>query len=331
MSCELKHGLLIGALLAAVLNGLCADSGSGRVLPGVRKMAERLQRIVQAEDPMSNSFRNRERAAILEEAVRQEKNPGIIWNNLQPLADERLKAGYPLAALESRRKIDELAIALSQKFDSRETQTFMHEKALCYLRLGEQQNCLTNHTIESCLLPIRSLGVYGRQEGPREAIKILTESLRRFRDDNKGVWLLNLAYMTLGEYPDKVPPQWLLPPRVFESDYDLKRFTDVSSGAHLDLHGWAGGSVLEDFDGDGFLDLMISSMEIRTQLRYFRNNGDGTFTERTGEAGLTGEVGGLNILQTDYNNDGHPDVLVLRGGCRCCTAVPMSPCLPAAQ
>ena len=79
MSCELKHGLLISALLAAALNGFCADSGLGRVLPGVRRMAERLQRIVQAEDPMSNSFRNRERAAILEEAVRQVKNPGIIW------------------------------------------------------------------------------------------------------------------------------------------------------------------------------------------------------------------------------------------------------------
>ena len=50
------------------------------------------------------------------------------------------------------------------------------------------------------------------------------------------------------------------------------------------------------------------------QLRYFHNNGDGTFTERTEAAGLTGEVGGLNMIHADYNNDGHPDVLVLRGG-----------------
>ena len=32
------------------------------------------------------------------------------------------------------------------------------------------------------------------------------------------------------------------------------------------------------------------------------------------EAGLEGIVGGLNINQTDYNNDGYIDVLVLRGG-----------------
>ena len=34
----------------------------------------------------------------------------------------------------------------------------------------------------------------------------------------------------------------------------------------------------------------------------------------TAQAGLLGEVGGLNLVETDYNNDGHPNVLVLRGG-----------------
>ncbi|PYS94017.1 MAG: hypothetical protein DMF50_12920 [Acidobacteria bacterium] len=71
---------------------------------------------------------------------------------------------------------------------------------------------------------------------------------------------------------------------------------------------------MEDFDGDGFLDIMASSMGLRDQLHLFHNNGDGTFTERSEAAGLTGEVGGLNIVHADYDNDGHPDVLVLRGG-----------------
>jgi len=313
MSFEMKYCLLIGIGLAVALNCAAADQGSEKVSPGVGKMAERLQQIIRAEDPMSNPFRNRERAAILEELIRQEKELGFVWEKLPRLADEQLRAGYPLSALESYRRFDELSAALNQKLDSRQTKMIMHEKALCYLRLGEQQNCLTNHTIESCLLPIRSLGIYGRQEGPRGAITILTEILQRYRNDTRAIWLLNIAYMVVGEYPDKVPRQWLLPPRVFESDYNLKRFADVSSGADLDFHGWAGGCVLEDFDSDGFLDLMISSWEIRTQMRYLRNNGDGTFSERTREAGLTGEVGGLNMIQSDYNNDGHPDVLVLRG------------------
>jgi hypothetical protein len=49
-------------------------------------------------------------------------------------------------------------------------------------------------------------------------------------------------------------------------------------------------------------------------LHFFHNNGDGTFTDRTTQAGLNGEIGGLNIIQADYNNDGCMDILVLRGG-----------------
>src|SRR5690349_6361888 len=48
-------------------------------------------------------------------------------------------------------------------------------------------------------------------------------------------------------------------------------------------------------------------------MRYFHNRGDGTFQDRTSEAGLAGEVGSLNIQQTDYNNDGWPDIWALRG------------------
>ena len=70
---------------------------------------------------------------------------------------------------------------------------------------------------------------------------------------------------------------------------------------------------MEDFDADGDLDIMCSSWGLRDQLRYFQNNADGTFSERTKEAGLIGIVGGLNMVHADYDNDGNPDVLVLRG------------------
>ena len=72
----------------------------------------------------------------------------------------------------------------------------------------------------------------------------------------------------------------------------------------LDANDLAGGVIIDDFDNDGYYDLVISAWDLDGQLRYFHNNGDGTFTERTSEAGLVGEVGALNIQQTDYNNDG---------------------------
>jgi hypothetical protein len=72
--------------------------------------------------------------------------------------------------------------------------------------------------------------------------------------------------------------------------------------------------VVEDFDGDGKLDVMVSSSGPMDQMHLFLNNGDGTFRDVTRTSGLMGEMGGLNLVVTDYNNDGHPDVLVLRGG-----------------
>jgi hypothetical protein len=41
---------------------------------------------------------------------------------------------------------------------------------------------------------------------------------------------------------------------------------------------------------------------------------DGTFVDRTEQAGLLGLPGGLNLVQADYDDDGDVDVLILRGG-----------------
>jgi len=187
-------------------------------------------------------------------------------------------------------------------------------RALCWLRIGEMENCVLNHTAASCLAPIAPAGFHKLPRGSRAALAILCEELQKHPDDLRARWLFNIASMTLGEYPDKVPSQWLVPPSAFASDYDIGRFTDIAPNLGLDVNDLAGGVVADDFDNDGLIDLLVSSWGMDGPLRYFRNNGDGTFTERTHEAGLDGEVGALNMVQADYNNDGFVDVLLLRGG-----------------
>ncbi len=76
----------------------------------------------------------------------------------------------------------------------------------------------------------------------------------------------------------------------------------------------AGGVVVDDFRGNGLLDVVTSSMDACEPLHVFRNNGDGTFAERSTQAGVSDQLGGLNLIQADYNNDGCMDLLVLRGG-----------------
>ena len=81
----------------------------------------------------------------------------------------------------------------------------------------------------------------------------------------------------------------------------------------LDTFSLSGGAVADDFDGDGYLDFFVSTSDLAGQLRFFRNGGDGTFADRTEAANLNGLLGGLNLVQADYDNDGHLDLLVLRG------------------
>ena len=99
---------------------------------------------------------------------------------------------------------------------------------MCHLRLGELENCLSNHTSDSCIFPIGGSGVHLFQRGSRGAVAVLSGLLDEQPGNLAARWLLNVAYMTLGEYPDKVPPKWLIPAKVFESDYQIPRFYDVA-------------------------------------------------------------------------------------------------------
>ena len=279
---------------------------------GVRRMNARLDAIVRNMEPTRNVFLNEARAARLRMEVASiadlhEKISGTTF-----LADELLKTG----------RIDE-AMRLIEPFVSptpglaphvppyARTHEFL---GLAAMRLGETQNCITQHNGESCLLPIRGGGIYVAKEGPRQAIAHFKKSLELDPEDLGVRWLLNLAYMTLGEYPAGVPAQWLLRPLTFDSKGKMVRFKDVSGATGIDMRQHAGGSIFDDFDGDGLLDLVVSSMGVRDQLRYFRNRGDGRFEDRTEAAGLLGEWGGLNVMHADYNNDGWLDLLLLRGG-----------------
>jgi hypothetical protein len=58
---------------------------------------------------------------------------------------------------------------------------------------------------------------------------------------------------------------------------------------------------------------VTSSIDSCAPLRFFRRMENGSFNEQAGRAGLGDQLGGLNILQGDYNNDGRLDILVLRG------------------
>ncbi len=194
--------------------------------------------------------------------------------------------------------------------------TLRMEEALgvAYLHKSGAENGVHRAPGEICLFPLRPGQSYTRTGDSERAIEHFLRFLKQKPGDLEVQWLLNLAYMTIGRYPDKVPAAYLIPPAAFASAEDVGRFRDVAPQAGLNIVGTAGGVIVDDFAGTGRFDVVTSNFDSCGPMHYFRNNGDGTFAERTSAAGLDGQSGGLNMMQTDYNNDGCKDILVLRGG-----------------
>jgi FG-GAP-like repeat/ASPIC and UnbV len=281
---------------------------------GTKKMAELLKALEENSDLTTNVYLNHRRAEEFRSAALREPDLWRLPDQRFKLARELLYSGNCDDALA---EIEGIESDLKEKvfyLDSVAQREIQKLKSMTLLRLAEQENCCALHSQDSCFVPIRGEGIHKLRRGSEGAIEVLSQLLKSDPYDLGSRWLLNIAYMTLDEYPQGVPPDYLIAPSAFESENDIGRFCDVAKLAGLEVVGIAGGTIMEDFDGDGQLDLMCSSMGMTDQLRLFRSNGDGTFSENTQESGLTGIVGGLNICHADYDNDGDADVLVLRGG-----------------
>lgn len=86
------------------------------------------------------------------------------------------------------------------------------------------------------------------------------------------------------------------------------RFEDVTDIAGVAGDGRYGmGVACADYDGDGLVDIHVT--HVQGSLLY-RNNGDGTFTDVTREAGLTNASWGVGSAFFDMDNNGHLDLVI---------------------
>jgi hypothetical protein len=239
--------------------------------------------------------------------------PRERWDLHRQIGMEELRLGRTEKAIEELRAAVKILPDLQGKIDRRDAVQTAFQLGLAYMRWGETQNCVAHHTVESCLLPIQGSGVHARQDGSRQAISLFTQVLATDPGNASARWLLNIAWMTIGGYPDAVPEPLRIPPEVFAPEEPFPKFHDVAPRLGLNTFNLSGGAIADDFDGDGDLDLMVSNFDTAGQIKYWRRNADGTFTERAREAGLEGLLGGLNMVQADYDNDSHLDFYVIRG------------------
>lgn len=91
------------------------------------------------------------------------------------------------------------------------------------------------------------------------------------------------------------------------------RFTNVSARAGVECAGWPStGAVFADTDGDGDLDLLVTTLG--TGVHSFRNDGNGRFHETTVEDGLKSSTGSTSMALGDVDRDGDLDLYVANYG-----------------
>lgn len=278
-----------------------------------RQMIQKVEASYSQVDPLNATYvLNNKKAELLQKKL-DEMEVGADRNLvLYDFGSELLRAG----------KTDE-AIGVFENFydffkdkmflDKEKTlNEFKTQLAISYLRKAEQENCIANHNNESCIIPISEKAQHINPAGSTKAIELLTEYLETAPFNYEIQYLLNIAYMTIGGYPDEVPEEFRIPETYFNQD-NFPKFHDVAMDLGVAVNDMSGGICLDDFNNDGFLDMVVSSWGFEDQIRYFENDKKGGFTDKTSYTGLVGVTGGLNLKHADFNNDGNLDFIILRG------------------
>ena len=261
------------------------------------------------------------------------------------LSGEELRLGNEADAI---RLLDDALELIPRTAENRPGIDFNnYSLGVAYLRLAETQNCALHPNAEACILPLRGRGIHSLQTPARQAIAAFTEVLRStetaapeglsgeasarnwslggpppVRNDAgqqylSARWLLNIAYMTVGGYPDEVPVPYRLPTETFRSAETMPRFANIAPALGLDTFDMSGGAVADDFDNDGYLDLYVGNETSRALVapsQLFRNNGDGTFTDVAEAAAVMNYRYAKAAVWGDYDGDGLQDLYVSNYG-----------------
>ncbi|HYC77113.1 MAG TPA: CRTAC1 family protein [Planctomycetota bacterium] len=318
-----RRGRRSAALRGLYFCAAAAVSGCGGEPPAApapaKSSVERLKEIA-ANVHAENEYLGDRDLARARLAVARLGQGGSAGERLKALVDvgfQELRMGNvesSIAAYEGARRI--LMETTGAERDRLYPQVLL-ELGVAHLRRAETENCCARHTPESCIMPIRGEGLHDKPEGSRAAIAVFSEVLKATKPDADAhataKWLLNIAAMTLGEWPDSVPLPWRLAPGALGAAGGFPRFRNIGPFVGFASFNHAGGVAVDDFDGDGRYDVVMSSWDPRVPLRYFRNSGEGSFLERGADAGLTQALGGLNIVAADVDSDGDTDLFVPRG------------------
>ena len=220
------------------------------------------------------------------------------------LARERIKLGDPETAI---RLLDEglAEVSAAGGTPSRGLIDALEwNLVLALIQLAEDQNCIAHHSASSCLLPVTGDGVHTRPQAARRAGDLLIDYIADHPRNVQAAWLLNIVRQVSGDWPDGVPENLRLPEDALRNESAFPRWRDRAPELGLASVDLAGGAVMDDFDGDGLLDLVATTWDPCDSMKAFRNDGRGGFEDVSSTWGLAEQWGGLNLVQADFDGDG---------------------------
>ena len=309
---------IIFSALAMIVISACnstVDPTNDPRFDGNRAMVKLLDSLNQNADPDINYYLSGRRAARMMEKKHNYTNGVDIIKWEAKYCFELLNAGSTEEGIKSlTAMINNYQGGPEKALKDPEFKVVFDLLAVGYLRMGENDNCVSNHNSASCILPLKEKAFHKNTKGSLNAIEIYSQLLRVYPDDLQSKWLMNIAYMTLGKYPTGVPKEYLIPFDALDEKVEgFTPFENLAVDLGVDVNGLAGAAMTEDFNNDGHLDIFCSSYGLNDNIKLFMSDGKGGFVDETDKAMLMGITGGLNAKQADFNNDGFMDILVLRG------------------
>lgn len=221
-----------------------------------------------------------------------------------------------------------------------ESETKLFWLALSYMRQAETENCLPKLTdqmdqqqalsthnhhadhqpMQLCSLPLTQF--HDQKKFSQVAAQTFEKLLDTYDKSNRLYqWLLNFSYMTIDGFPHDVPLRYRIQSpfidafygeekRKIEAKYAFLAFEDRARELHVDTNNAGRGVAVEDFDKDGYLDI-VTGGSFQT-VRYYKNMQGVTFSDQTDAVGLGGITQPFILTAVDYDNDGWMDLFICR-------------------
>ena len=134
---------------------------------GTRKMAALLRKIYAEQDWKTDPNKDGVRAQYYKQMLQAKPDLPHELKIRQALAECDLRSGDSGGAIEQLETIRRLGKENGISFKPDFEKDVRDSLGLAYLRLGEQENCLTHHGQDSCLLPLKEGGVHTQLRGAK--------------------------------------------------------------------------------------------------------------------------------------------------------------------